>query len=128
MTPKITTSKHFLLTKQLIQLKLWNVSCTNYEMCLVRNSKRSTSSTCRCSHPKLFWGKGVLKICSKFIEHQYRNVISIKLPCKFIEIALPHECSSVNLLHIFRHLLYKNTSGKLLLNLTAHEISLYNLL
>ena len=32
------------------------------------------------SHPELFSGKGVLKICSEFIgEHQCRSVISIKL-------------------------------------------------
>ena len=34
----------------------------------------------RSNHPEVFWGKGVLKICSKFIgEHPCRNAISIKL-------------------------------------------------
>ena len=34
----------------------------------------------RSSHPEVFWGKGVLKICSTFIgEHPCRNAISIKL-------------------------------------------------
>ena len=34
----------------------------------------------RSSHPELFLGKGVLKICSKFTgEHLYRNVILLKL-------------------------------------------------
>ena len=34
----------------------------------------------RSSHPEVFLGKGVLKICSKFTgEHPYRSVISIKL-------------------------------------------------
>ena len=42
------------------------------------------------------------KICSKFTgEHPCRNVISVKLLCKFIEITLRHGCFPVNLLHIF---------------------------
>ena len=31
--------------------------------------------------------------------------------CNFIEITLRHGCSSIHLLHIFRTLFYKNTSG-----------------
>ena len=51
----------------------------------------------------MFLRKGVLKICSKFTgEHPCRSVISIKLPCNFIKIALRHGCSPLNLLHIFR--------------------------
>ena len=47
--------------------------------------------------------KGVLKIHNKFAgENPYRSVIPIKLLCNFIEITLRHECSPVNLLHIFR--------------------------
>ena len=43
--------------------------------------------------------KAVLKICSKFTgEHQCGSVISIKLQGNFIEIALWHGCSPVNLL------------------------------
>ena len=54
----------------------------------------------RSSHPEVFLGKGVLKICSKFTgEH----------PCC-------SWCSSVNLLHIFKTPFTKNTSGALLLN------------
>ena len=60
--------------------------------------------------------KRCLKICSKFTgEHPCRSTISIKLLCNFIEIALRHECYPVNLLHIFRTLFLKNTSGELLL-------------
>ena len=44
-----------------------------------------------------------------------RSGISIKLLCKFIEIALRHWCSPVNLLHIYRTPFPKNTSGRLLL-------------
>ena len=61
--------------------------------------------------------RGVLKMYSKFTEeHPCRSVISIKLSCNFIEIALRHRCSPVNLLHIFRTPFPRNTSGWLLLN------------
>ena len=67
----------------------------------------------------MFLEKGVLKICNKFTgEHPCRSAISIKLLCSFIEITLRHECSPVNLLHIFGTPFTKNTSGWLLL-LTA---------
>ena len=57
----------------------------------------------RSSHPKVFLGKGVLKIYGEFTgEHPCRSAISIKLPRIFIEIAFWHGCSLVNLLHIFR--------------------------
>ena len=48
--------------------------------------------------------RGVLKkICSKItVEHLCRSAILIKLFYNFIEIALRHGCSPVNLLHIFR--------------------------
>ena len=70
----------------------------------------------RSSLPELFLGKGVLKICSKFTgEHPYRSAISIKLQRNFIEIALRHGCSPVNLVHIFRTPFPRNTSGWLLL-------------
>ena len=42
-------------------------------------------------------------------------MISVKLLCSFIEIALRHGCSPVILLHIFRTLFLKNTSWWLLL-------------
>ena len=55
----------------------------------------------------------VMKICSKFTqEHPCRNVISSKLQSNFIEITLQHKCFPVNLLHIFRTLFLKNTSGR----------------
>ena len=68
----------------------------------------------RSSHPEVFLGKSVLRICSRSTgEHTCR---SAKLLCNFIEITLWHGCSSVNLLHIFRTAFLKNTSGRLLLN------------
>ena len=63
----------------------------------------------------MFLSKGALKICSKPHEHPCRSAISIKLLCNFIEIALRHGCSAVNLLHISRTPSPKNTSGGLLL-------------
>ena len=51
----------------------------------------------------MFLGKVVLKLCSKFTgEHPCRSPISVKIFCKFFEIALRHGRSPVNLRHIFR--------------------------
>ena len=70
----------------------------------------------RISRPEVLLGKGVLKTCSKFTrEHPCQSAISIKLQSNFIEIAIRHGFSPVNLLHIFRTPFYKNTSGWLLL-------------
>ena len=73
----------------------------------------------RSSQPKLFLGKGVLKICSKFTrEHSCRSAISIKVQSNFNEITLWHGCSPVNLLHIFfRRAFLKIASRRLLLSL-----------
>ena len=61
---------------------------------------------------KVFLGKGILEICSKCTgKHLCQSVISIKLQSNFIEIALQHGCSSVNLPYIFRTPFPKNTSG-----------------
>ena len=57
----------------------------------------------RSSRPKLFLGKYVLKIYSKFTgEHPCQSMISKKLQSNFVEITLSHGCFPVNLLHIFR--------------------------
>ena len=74
---------------------------------------------CRSSRPEVFFGKGVLKICSKFTgKHPCRNAISRN----FIEIALRHGCSPVNLLHISRTPFPRNTSGWLLLEIGFFKI------
>ena len=66
----------------------------------------------------MFLEKSVLNICGKFTgEHPCRTVNSIKLQSNFIEITPRRGCSPVNLLHIFRKLFSKNTSGWLLLEL-----------
>ena len=83
--------------------------------------------TNRSSRPEMFCEKGILKICSKFTgEHPCRNAISIKLLCNFIEIALWHGCSPVNLPHIFRITFLKNTAGRLLLKEIKVESDLPN--
>ena len=70
----------------------------------------------RSSPPAVFLGKDALKVCNKFTgQHPCRSVVSLKLQSNCIEITLRHECSPVNLLHIFRAPFTKNTSGRLLL-------------
>ena len=87
-----------------VKMALWGMGSIN---------RTSDSSS---SHPEVFLRKGVLKTCSKSTrEHPWRSVVSIKLLYNFTEIKLRHECSSVNLLHIFRIPFLKNTSGRLLL-------------
>ena len=76
----------------------------------------------RSSRPEVFLRKGILKICSKFIgEHPCRSAILLKITSNFIEIALRHGVSPVNLLHIFRTPSPKNTSGRLLLKTDNFE-------
>ena len=78
---------------------------------------RCPSTILQSSHPEVFLGKGVLKICSKVTgEHPCRSVISIKLLSNFIEITLRHGCSPVNSLHIFRPPFLENMSVWLLLD------------
>ena len=72
--------------------------CLQISNKLLDNVLNSEAAIQRCS-----LAKGVLKTCSKFTgEHPWWGVISIKLLSIFIEITLQHECSPVNLLHIFR--------------------------
>ena len=60
-----------------------------------------------------FFRKRCFEICSKFIgEHPCQSVISIKLPCNFIEIRLRFGCSPVSLIHIFRTPFAQRTSGE----------------
>ena len=69
------------------------------------------------SHPEVLLRKGVPKLYTKFAgEHPCRSVISIKLLCNFIEIALRHGCSPVNLLPIFRTPFPRSTFGWLTAN------------
>ena len=97
-----------------VKVLSFNISVTSY----------FNLRTFRRSPPEVFLGKGVLKICSKFTgEHPCGIVISINLLCNFSEITVPHGCSPLNLLHIFRTPFPKNTSGGLLctLHLSFHK-------
>ena len=70
----------------------------------------------KSSHSDVFLREDVLKICRKCTgEHPCQSAISMKLLCNFTEIALRHEYSHVNLMHVFRAPFPKNTSGRLLL-------------
>ena len=90
-------------------------------------SKKYVQQIFRSNHPELFLGKSILKICSKFKgENPCRSVISIKLQSNFIETTLRHGCSPLNLLHIFKTLFLKNTSGWLLLNAVTVLHKSYN--
>ena len=81
------------------------------------NNPTACNTYIRSSHPEGVLGKNVLKICNKFTgKHSCRNPISIKLLFSFIEIALRHVYSPVNLLHFFVTPFSKNTSGRLLLS------------
>ena len=114
----------FLFTVLRIFLQIKKACTLNFEA-EIRILHKTSLQSFRSSHPEVFLGKGVLKICSKFTgEHPCRSVISIKLQSKatakqsnFIEITLWHRCSPVNLLHIFRTPITKNTSESLLLEL-----------
>ena len=79
--------------------------------------KVPASTRNRSSTSEVFLGKSVLKICNKFTgENPCQSEISIKLLYNFIEITLRHGCYPVNLVHIFRPPIYKDTYGKVLLN------------
>ena len=100
-----------------------------YKSQLFSNASSLSFSIIRSSHPEVFLEKGVLKICSKFTgEHPCRSAISVNLQSNFIEIALRHGCSAVNLQHIFRKPFLKNTSGRLLLNNTDYFVSYHALI
>ena len=72
------------------------------------------------SSTKVFLGKGILEIFSKFTgEQSCQRLVSIKLQSNFIEFTHRYGCSPVNLLHNFRTPLSKNTSGGLLLRLPS---------
>ena len=60
------------------------------------------------------------KRCSESMQQIYRRTPMPKCDfSNFIEIALRHGCSPVNLLYIFRPPCFKNISGWLLLDFTS---------
>ena len=79
------------------------VKCKNWTFFMIIINKWSLTKL-RGSHPEVFLGKGVLKMCNKFTEeHPWQSVISKELPSNFIEITLWHGCAPVILLqaHLF---------------------------
>ena len=65
---------------------------------------------------------GVLrKRCSENMQQIYRRSLMPKL---HVEIAFRHRCSPINLLHIFRIFLSKNTSGWLPLNYRVKQVDI----
>ena len=83
-------------------------------------ANKSNLDSSRSSPLEVFLEKGVLKIYSKFTEeHPCQSVISIN----FIEIALRHGCSPINLPHIFRTPFPNNTSGGVLGQLLPRKIA-----
>ena len=82
----------------------------------LQKSSPVTSNEVRSSPPQLFLLKGILKTYKKSTgEPSCQSAISIKLQSNFIENTLQYGCCPVNLLHIFRTPLHKNTSGELFL-------------
>ena len=74
--------------------------------------------------------RGVLrKSCSENMQQIYRRTPMPKCDfnkvSNFIEIALPHGCSPVNLLHVFRRAFSRNTSGRPFLLLGHHFFLLF---
>ena len=67
------------------------------------------------SPPQVFFEKGALKTCSNLQNSTPAEVMILKWQSNFIEIKLRHECSAVNLMHIFGTPFYKNAFGGLLL-------------
>ena len=70
------------------------------------------------------------KRCSENMQQIYRRTPMSKcdlnkIASNFIEIALRHGCSPVNLLHIFRTPFIKNTSGRLLLNFHRDRLFIF---
>ena len=103
-------------------IEIWSINkVLQKENLLQDNLLKMCSRNYRSNHSEVFLGKSVLKIGSKFTgEHPCQWVISIKLLCNFIEIALWHGCSPLNLLQIFRTPFLKITSEWLLLKLVMH--------
>ena len=67
------------------------------------------------SPPHVFLEKGALTTYSNLQNNTPAEVMILKWQSNFIEITLRHECSAVNLMHIFGTPFYKNAFGGLLL-------------
>ena len=93
------------------------LSINNYVWIIFMKLDQYRRSHQRCSVKKVFW-----KYAANLQENTHAQVRFLTLHlCSFIEIALQHGCSPVNLLHVFKTLSLKNTSeGLLLLTVVSH--------
>ena len=109
VNPQILNSGHNRFTEIYFQLSFKKTRN-------LANIRGRSSWLVRGSPPKVSLKKGVLKTFNKFTgELSCQSVISMKLLCNFVEIALRHGCSLVNLLDIFRaHFLHIATSSHFL--------------
>ena len=104
------------------ELSIWNTT-PGWNRLKRSNSNLGCFKKLSSSRPEVFLRKSILKLYRKFIREQpYWSVISIKLLYNFIEIALWHGCSPVNLLHISRTPFLKNTSRRLLLKVLLSRV------
>ena len=70
---------------------------------------RSVSLKNRSSCQEVFLGKVIFKYAANLQENTHVEIAKPKLQSNFIEIALRHGWSPVNLLHIFRTTFPRNT-------------------
>ena len=110
----LDTNEHLILNHLLLILKMYIYNTRTTSQLNIVNLLiyiKDIKDTENRSIPlELYLGKGVLKVCSKCSgEHPCRCMISIKLLCNYIEIALWHGCSPINLLH-FSGQLFLRTS------------------
>ena len=118
------SESNWSLIFQFLQYITWTKKFKKFYCANERNNKRVSYSEYTEAATQRYSRKGVLKIRSKFTgEHPCRSVISIKLLCNFIEIALRHGCSPLNLQHIFRTPFCRNTCGWLLPNISVWSSS-----
>ena len=87
---RVSSKRHFTIDRDDF-IPGRNFTCKHPLLSILIMLQLIFDSQYRSSRPEVFLSKDVLKICSKFKgEHPCRSVISIKLQCNFIEIALRH--------------------------------------
>ena len=96
-------TEHFTFAK--VFPLLWLLVFLSFCPCLRTVLKYSEVALHRCSYKKVFW------------KFRINAANLLKLLCNFIEITLRHGCFSVNLQHIFRTPLPRNTNRELFLNI-----------
>ena len=129
-TEVLLTQCLHLVYQRIISFIIWRRCNINY-LCasggsflhsrnIGNNFLNSYDSSYRQKQPS----RGVLKKrCFENMQQIYRRTPMPKcMQSNCIEITFRHGCSPVNLLHIFRTLLLRNTSGQLLLTITIFAL------